>query len=99
MGACGPHREEKLTPRPSGLSFHNWDTRKSTANCTPQFEVLADNGTRALLFRNKRSRKMLNVNPKAAPGEDVSGSAPMSTQRCYSTIMRRDACVWCASSV
>jgi hypothetical protein len=62
-------RKKKLVPRPSDLSFYNWETHTSTSNGTPNFQVIADNEA-GLLFKNKRDRKIINVDPKADPGDN-----------------------------
>ena len=77
-------------PRPSDMSFYNWETQTCTCNATPNFQVciynldyvlfiegngglfnvvfffaqvIADNET-GILFKNKRDRKIINVDPK-----------------------------------
>jgi hypothetical protein len=62
-------RKKKLMPRPTDLSFYNWETQTSTSNATPNFQVIADNEG-GLLFKNKRDRKVINVDPKARPGDN-----------------------------
>ncbi|XP_064383111.1 cilia- and flagella-associated protein 299-like [Halichondria panicea] len=54
---------KKLLPRHSDLSFYNWDTNFSSSNSTPNYQVIADNAS-GLLFKNKRDRKIINVDPK-----------------------------------
>lgn len=44
-------------------SFYNWETQTSTSNPTPNYQVIAENAS-GLLFKNKRDRKILNVDPK-----------------------------------
>lgn len=61
--------KKKLLPKPSDLSFYNWETQTSTSNHTPNFQVIADNES-GLLFKNKRDRKVINVDPKAKPGDN-----------------------------
>lgn len=62
--------KKRLLPRPSDLSFYNWETQTSTSNPTPNYQVIADNAS-GLLFKNKRDRKILNVDPKApTPGDN-----------------------------
>jgi hypothetical protein len=61
--------KKKLMPRPSDLSFYNWETQNCTSNSTPNFQVIADNET-GLLFKNKRDRKIINVDPKSEPGDN-----------------------------
>ena len=45
------------------VSFFNWETQTSTSNPTPNYQVIAENAS-GLLFKNKRDRKILNVDPK-----------------------------------
>ncbi|KAG2484112.1 hypothetical protein HYH03_017063 [Edaphochlamys debaryana] len=68
---CEPYfdRKKRLMPRPSDLSFYNWETQMSTSNPTPNFQVIADNEA-GLLFKNKRDRKVINVDPRAKPGDN-----------------------------
>ncbi|KAJ1634981.1 hypothetical protein T492DRAFT_969381 [Pavlovales sp. CCMP2436] len=61
--------KRKLLPKPADLSFYNWETQTSTSNHTPNFQVIADNES-GLLFKNKRDRKVINVDPKAKPGDN-----------------------------
>ena len=62
-------KKKRLMPKPSDLSFYNWETQTSTSNATPNFQVIADNEA-GLLFKNKRDRKVINVDPKARPGDN-----------------------------
>ncbi len=50
-------------PRPSDMSFYNWETQTCTSSATPNFQVMAENEN-GLLFKNKRDRKIINVDPK-----------------------------------
>ncbi|KAI9225152.1 hypothetical protein BC828DRAFT_401637 [Blastocladiella britannica] len=59
-----------MHPRPSDLSFYNWETQLCTSNNTPNWQVIADNET-GLLFKNKRDRKVVNVDPKSDPGDNT----------------------------
>lgn len=34
-------RRKRLLPRPSDLSYYNWETAMSTSNPTPNFQVVA----------------------------------------------------------
>ena len=61
--------KKRLLPKPSDLSFFNWETQTSTSNPTPNFQVIADNEA-GLLFKNKRDRKIINVDPKSRPGDN-----------------------------
>ncbi|XP_071371341.1 cilia- and flagella-associated protein 299 [Centroberyx affinis] len=60
--------KKRLMPRRSDLCYQNWKTQMSTSNSSPNYQVIYDNPT-GLLFKNKRDRKILNVDPWAAPGE------------------------------
>eukprot|EP00877_Chromochloris_zofingiensis_P011535 jgi/Chrzof1/6635/Cz19g03160.t1 len=61
--------KKRLMPKPTDLSFYNWETHLSTSNPTPNFQVIADD-TVGLLFKNKRDRKVINVDPKSPPGDN-----------------------------
>ncbi|XP_071982692.1 cilia- and flagella-associated protein 299 [Engystomops pustulosus] len=69
--------KKKLLPRPTDLSFYNWETHVSTSNASPNYQVIAESSS-GLLFKNKRDRKILNVDPKASPG-DNSTRNPIQT--------------------
>eukprot|EP00741_Cyanophora_paradoxa_P018969 tig00021108_g18312.t1 len=62
-------RKKRLMPKPTDLSFYNWETQTSTSNHSANFQVIADNEA-GLLFKNKRDRKVINVDPKANPGDN-----------------------------
>ena len=62
------------------FSFYNWETQTSTSNPTPNYQVIAENAT-GLLFKNKRDRKILNVDPKAPTPGDNSVRTPIVTPR------------------
>lgn len=53
----------KLVPKPTDLSYYNWKTGVCASNDSPNFKVDAGSGESGLLFRNKRDRKVINVNP------------------------------------
>ncbi|XP_072921330.1 cilia- and flagella-associated protein 299 isoform X2 [Hemitrygon akajei] len=53
------------------LSFYNWDTQNSTSNSSPYYQVITDNAS-GLLFKNKRDRKVINVDPKGTPGDNTT---------------------------
>lgn len=53
----------KLMPKPTDLSYYNWKTGICASNDSPNFKVDASSGESGLLFRNKRDRKVINVNP------------------------------------
>ena len=62
-------RKKRLMPKSSDLSFYNWETQTSTSNPTANFQVIADNEA-GLLFKNKRDRKIINVDPQSRPGDN-----------------------------
>ena len=62
-------QRKRLLPKTSDLSFYNWETQTSTSNPTPNFQVIADNEA-GLLFKNKRDRKIINVDPQSDPGDN-----------------------------
>ena len=65
------NNQKSLIPRTSDLSFYNWETQTCTSNTTPNFQVIADNES-GLLFKNKRDRKIINVDPEGNPGDNTS---------------------------
>ncbi|XP_028928799.1 cilia- and flagella-associated protein 299 [Ornithorhynchus anatinus] len=69
--------KKKLLPRTTDLSFYNWESQLSTSNSSPNFQVIAESAS-GLLFKNKRDRKILNVDPKLSPG-DNSTRNPIQT--------------------
>ena len=77
----GPYfeRRKKLMPKPSDLSYYNWETQTSTSNSTPNFQVIADSEA-GLLFKNKRDRKVINVDPNAPPGDNSTRTEIKTTE-------------------
>ncbi|XP_018537854.2 cilia- and flagella-associated protein 299 [Lates calcarifer] len=61
--------KKRLMPGRSDLCYYNWKTQVSTSNSSPNFEVIYDDPN-GLLFKNKRDKKILNVDPLSGPGED-----------------------------
>ena len=61
---------KKLLPKPTDLSYYNWETQLSMSNSTPYYQVIADS-IQGLLFKNKRDRKIINVNPEVNPGDNT----------------------------
>lgn len=68
---------KRLLPRPTDLSYFNWATNTSTSNPTPNFQVKADD-EQGLLFKHKRDRKVVSVDP-TAPSGDNSERVPIAT--------------------
>eukprot|EP01064_Diplonema_japonicum_P001442 TRINITY_DN10927_c0_g1_i2.p1 TRINITY_DN10927_c0_g1~~TRINITY_DN10927_c0_g1_i2.p1 ORF type:complete len:234 (+),score=47.29 TRINITY_DN10927_c0_g1_i2:73-774(+) len=63
-------RSKKLLPKPSDLSYYNWKTQTLSYNNSSTFQVIADNEM-GLLFKHKRDRKTINVDPKGvSPGDN-----------------------------
>ena len=54
--------KKKLLPKPSDLSFYNWENQMITSNNTPNYQVIAES-IKGILFKNKRDRKIINVDP------------------------------------
>ena len=54
--------KKKLLPKPTDLSFYNWENQMITSNNTPNYQVIAES-VKGLLFKNKRDRKLVNVDP------------------------------------
>nr|DBA28660.1 TPA: hypothetical protein GDO54_008986 [Pyxicephalus adspersus] len=73
-------RKERPLEDPAGFeaSFYNWETHVSTSNASPNYQVIAENSS-GLLFKNKRDRKIVNVDPKAPPGDNTTRT-PIQTQ-------------------
>jgi len=61
----------RLQPRPSDLSYYNWETQATAGQSSVNYAVLAD-GEVGLLFKNKRDRKVVNVDPAAPPGDNTT---------------------------
>eukprot|EP00761_Pharyngomonas_kirbyi_P006034 gb/GECH01006040.1/.p1 GENE.gb/GECH01006040.1/~~gb/GECH01006040.1/.p1 ORF type:complete len:234 (+),score=61.06 gb/GECH01006040.1/:1-702(+) len=62
-------RKRKLMPRPTDLSYYNWKTLQLSRSDSPTFQILPENG--GLVFKHKRYRKTINVDPKANPGDNA----------------------------
>ena len=74
-------------PHTSDLSFYNWETQTAASNPTPNFQIIADNEA-GLLFKNKRDRKVINVDPMEYP---VRASSPHPITRTLATNLRTDS--------
>ncbi|XP_020957553.1 uncharacterized protein C4orf22 homolog isoform X1 [Sus scrofa] len=77
--------KKRLLPKPTDMSFYNWDSHVAVWNSTPNYQVIADN-PEGLLFKYKRDRKILNVDPKAQPG-DNSTRTPIRTDLYIQTVI------------
>lgn len=72
--------KKKLLPKPTDLSFYNWDTGYCVSNDSPNFKVDASSGKEGLLFRNKRDRKIINVDPNSTQ-EDTTRRIEIPTTK------------------
>ena len=64
-------RTKILLPTPQDLSFYYWEGQKTSINESPNFRVdsYSESG---LQFKNKRDRKIINVDPNAeSPGDNT----------------------------
>ena len=61
--------KKTLLPRQTDLSYYNWETQNCSLLESPNFRVEA-NSEAGLLFRNKRDRKVINVDPSKDPPGD-----------------------------
>jgi hypothetical protein len=65
-------KKKKLLPKATDLSFYNWKTHMCVSNSTQAYQVIADSA-QGIIFKNRRDRRMINVNPEAAsPGENTT---------------------------
>lgn len=71
-------QKKRLLPKPSDLSYFNWETQLSTSNSTPHYQVIADSAS-GLLFKNKRDRKIINVNPESDSAGDNTDRIELPT--------------------
>lgn len=69
-----------LLPKNTDLSYYNWNTGICVSNDSPNFKVDASSGSKGLLFRNKRDRKVINVDPDQADGSDSTNRQPCTTR-------------------
>ncbi|CAH8440998.1 unnamed protein product [Dicrocoelium dendriticum] len=72
--------KKKILPKPGDLSFYNWETQKVIATSSSNYTVLAENPA-GLLFKNKRDRKVINVDPTAPTPGDNSMRTVITTER------------------
>ncbi|CAH8477734.1 unnamed protein product [Schistosoma mattheei] len=72
--------KKKLLPRTGDLSFYNWETHNVVANSSPNYTVITENPN-GLLLKNKRDRKVLNVDSTAASPGDNSKRTVVETDK------------------
>ncbi|KAI3379001.1 hypothetical protein SNEBB_008820 [Seison nebaliae] len=64
--------KRRLLPKPTDLSFYNWESHLSTSIPTSNYQIICES-SRGLLFKNKRDRKIINVDPRATnPGDNTT---------------------------
>mmetsp|Transcript_5229 Transcript_5229/g.7334 ORF Transcript_5229/g.7334 Transcript_5229/m.7334 type:complete len:232 (+) Transcript_5229:112-807(+) len=71
--------KKRLLPRSSDLSFYNWSTQLSTSNPSKYFQVIADSDI-GLLFKSKRDRKIVCVDPNSECGDNSSRTELKTTE-------------------
>ena len=64
-------RRKKRAPRPTDLSYLNWDTQRSATRSSADLQVLAD-AEEGLVLKSKRDRKLIRVDPAAPPGDGTT---------------------------
>ncbi len=64
-------KRKKMMPRQSDMSFYNWETHICTTNDTPNYQVINDH-PQGLMFKNKRDRKVVTVDPNENPGDNTT---------------------------
>jgi len=71
-------------PRSTDLSYYNWETQVAHATSSPNFQVITDNEM-GLLFKNKRDRKIINVDPEVRDSAIIvrGGSISMLWACCW----------------
>ena len=62
---------KNIVPKVTDLSYYSWEGQQIVYNDSPNFKVDA-NSERGLLFRNRRDRKVIDVNPNL-PAEEQNG--------------------------
>lgn len=85
-------RKKRLMPHTSDLSFYNWETQTAASNPTPNFQIIADNEA-GLLFKNKRDRKVINVDPMEYPVRTTMRSLSVALARPFAGVSRCEICV------
>ena len=61
-------KRKNIVPKSTDLSYYSWEGQQICYNDSPNFKVDA-NSEAGLLFRNRRDRKVINVNPYLPPEE------------------------------
>ena len=61
--------KQLLLPRTTDLSYFQWEAQQPLMNNSPNFRVDAHD-EKGIMFRNRRDRKIINVNPAVDPPGD-----------------------------
>jgi hypothetical protein len=80
---------KRLLPRPSDLSFYNWEANTCCYNTTTYYEVIVDYSL-GLLFKCTADRKIINVDPKGPHGDNTTRTPLMTTR--YKQVVFYDHC-------
>ena len=73
--------QKLLLPKPTDLSYYNWETVTAFSNDSPNFKVDASNGAQGLLFRNKRDRKIINVDPNITNEDNTTRHDDITSEK------------------
>ena len=60
-------RKKRLLPRPTDLSFYNWDSQVSTSNATANFQVTSLNATKYNDYLGMQDRARPVLASRASP--------------------------------
>eukprot|EP01079_Euglenida_sp_SAG-EU17-18_P008431 gene8431-1507_t len=82
-------RKKKFLPKPSDLSYYNWKTQTLHYNNSSTFQVIADNGM-GLLFKHKRDRKTINVEPRGTNLRDSNSNRYQVKDEGYTQVVLYD---------
>uniref|UniRef100_T1J7Q3 Cilia- and flagella-associated protein 299 n=1 Tax=Strigamia maritima TaxID=126957 RepID=T1J7Q3_STRMM len=71
-------QKKKILPRPSDLSYFNWESQIVYGKSSPNYEIVSTDVT-SLFFRNRLDRKILDVDPRSASPGDSSVRTVMTS--------------------
>lgn len=61
--------KKRLMPKPTDLSYYDWKSLNLSFSDSSTFLVVSDDGN-GLLFKHRRDRKVINVDPHGNPGDN-----------------------------
>ncbi|VDO15073.1 unnamed protein product [Rodentolepis nana] len=70
--------KKKLLPRVGDLSYLNWDSQYIASSSSPNYKVIAENPN-GLLFKNKRDRNIITIDPWSQTAGDNSTRTVIQT--------------------